>query len=239
MIRPWNHAATVAAACLALLAMIFSVSCSSTSTDADGLPSHLPEIQLSGSTDTPPHSMASYEYPFDSGGRYVSSWAAEGERRAGRSASATSADSSKWSKSHGGAASSKKVASSSSKSKTSSKAKAKPKSSGTSSTVASSSGGGSGSSSKGSTTTKAKPKPESSGSDSTVASSSGNTDGSSEVTTSTKAKPKPPSSGSYTVKAGDTVERIARRHGTTTKKLMAANGMTSDFLKIGRVLKLP
>jgi LysM repeat protein len=29
--------------------------------------------------------MSKYEYPFDSNGRYVSSWAAEGERRLGRS----------------------------------------------------------------------------------------------------------------------------------------------------------
>jgi LysM repeat protein len=222
MIRLWNHAATGAAACIALLAMIFSASCSSTSSGPDGLPSRLPDIQLSGSTGTPPHSMASYEYPFDSNGRYVSEWAAEGERRAGRSARATSADSSKWSKSHGGAASSKKVAGSS-KSKTSTKAKPKPQSSGASSTLASS------------TSTKAKPKAESSGSGSTGAS----TGSSSKVSTSTKAKPKPQSGNSYTVKAGDTVERIARRHGTTTKKLMAANGMSSDFLKIGRVLKLP
>lgn len=132
----------------------------------DGLPRNLPDIRLSGSTATPPHSMASYQYPFDSSGRYVSAWAAEGERRSGRSASATSSDSSRWTSSHGGS-------SSKSKSSTSSKAK-------------SSKGG-----------------------------------------------------KSYTVKKGDTLSHIASRHGTSVKKIMAANGMSSDFLKIGRVLRIP
>jgi LysM repeat protein len=112
--------------------------------------------------------MASYEYPFDSGGRYVSAWAAEGERRAGRSASATSSDSSRWSSSHGGSASSRSRSTSSSKSKSSSK-------------------GG----------------------------------------------------RSYTVKKGDTLSGIAARYGSSVKKIMAANGMRSDFLSIGRVLRIP
>ncbi len=45
-----------------------------------GLDSQLPN----GSNATPSHKMSKYEYPFDSNGRYISSWAAEGERRLGR-----------------------------------------------------------------------------------------------------------------------------------------------------------
>lgn len=132
-----------------------------------GLPSNLPHIALDGPTSTPPHNMASYQYPFDSGGRYVPEWAAEGERRAGRSASATSSDYSRWSGSHGGSASKRKVTSRSSSSK--------------------SKGGG----------------------------------------------------RSYTVKAGDTLSHIAARYGTSVARIKAANGMKSDFLSIGRVLRIP
>ncbi|MEE2808998.1 MAG: LysM peptidoglycan-binding domain-containing protein [Verrucomicrobiota bacterium] len=46
-----------------------------------GLDSQLPN----GSNSTPSHKMSKYEYPFDSNGRYIASWAAEGERRLGRS----------------------------------------------------------------------------------------------------------------------------------------------------------
>ncbi len=116
--------------------------------------------------------MASYEYPFDSNGRYVAEWAAEGERRSGRSASATSEDSSRWSKSHSASSSTRRVSSSGSSSRSSSSSK--------------SSGG-----------------------------------------------------RSYTVKKGDTLSHIAVRYGTSVKKIMAANGMKSDFLKIGRVLRIP
>lgn len=169
--------AVTASACLAVLLMLASSSCSSSSGNMQGLPSNLPNIHLDGPTSTPPHNMASYDYPFDSNGRYVSDWAAEGERRSGRSASATSADTSKWSSSHGGAASKRKVASTS-------KSKSKSKSSGSSSK---SKGGG----------------------------------------------------RSYTVKAGDTLGHIAARNGSSVAKIKAANGMSSDFLKIGRVLRIP
>ena len=70
--------------------------------------------------------MASYEYPFDSNGNYVSDWAAEGERRAGRSAVATSDDEKKWSGSHGGHASGGSAA----KKSTAGKAKSKSSSGG-------------------------------------------------------------------------------------------------------------
>ena len=169
MIRFWNKLRLIAPACLAVTLLLLLASCSSSSSSNGDLPKNLPHIALSGSSTTPPHHLPSYEYPFDSSGRYVSEWAAEGERKAGRGA-ATSSDSDRWSGSHGGSASKSKKSSTSSKS-------------------------------KGKSTSKG--------------------------------------GRSYTVKAGDTLGAIARRYGTTTKKIMAANGMSSDFLKIGRVLKIP
>ncbi len=193
MTCPRNQIAVPAAACLTVLLMLLSSSCSSTSSSAGGLPSNLPNIHLDGGTATPAHTMQSYEYPFDSSGRYVSEWAAEGERRSGRSASATNDDGDRWNSSHGGSSSGKrKVASSTpSKSKTSAKARSKT----------------------------------------TVSAS-----------TSAKAKAKSSSGGggrSYTVKKGDTLGHIAAKNGTSVAKIKAANGMSSDFLSIGKVLRIP
>ena len=60
-----------------------------------GLPRNLPHIAVNSSSATPPHSMSRGEYPFDSRGNYVTSWAAEGR-------GATSADSQyqAWKSSH-------------------------------------------------------------------------------------------------------------------------------------------
>ena len=41
------------------------------------------------------------------------------------------------------------------------------------------------------------------------------------------------------VKKGDTLERIARRHGSTVKQIVALNHLPSTFLRIGQVLKIP
>jgi LysM repeat protein len=41
------------------------------------------------------------------------------------------------------------------------------------------------------------------------------------------------------VKAGDTLDRIARAHRTTVKAIKMANGLTSDRITVGRVLKMP
>jgi membrane-bound lytic murein transglycosylase D len=40
-------------------------------------------------------------------------------------------------------------------------------------------------------------------------------------------------------KPGDTLDRIARAHGTTVRAIKAANGLTSDRIVAGRSLKLP
>ncbi len=118
--RSLRYARSTAIWVLLAIPLVFP-SCSST--NIEGVPGNLPEIALNGSTATPPHHMASYEYPFDSNGNYVSAWAAEGERRAGRSARATSDDERKWSSSQGGRATS--TSKSKSKSKTSTTAKSK------------------------------------------------------------------------------------------------------------------
>lgn len=43
----------------------------------------------------------------------------------------------------------------------------------------------------------------------------------------------------YVVKSGDRLERIARAHRTTVKAIKKANGLTSDHIKVGRVLRMP
>jgi LysM repeat protein len=47
------------------------------------------------------------------------------------------------------------------------------------------------------------------------------------------------SSSRYVVKAGDTLNRIARAHGTTVKAIKMANGLTSDHIVVGHSLKMP
>jgi hypothetical protein len=176
MLRFWKNPHSAAASAAAVALMLSLSSCSSNK--IEGIPSNLPKISLHGTTTTPSHSLAKEEYPFDSSGRYMSDWAAAGERRAGRSAGATSADVNKWSGSYGGAATGKKrvVAKTSSKSK---------------------------------------------GSKSKVASSSKK------------------GGRSYTVKKGDTLSAIAARNSTSVAKIKSANGMSSDFLSIGKVLRIP
>lgn len=56
--------------------------------------------------------------------------------------------------------------------------------------------------------------------------------------TTAKAAPKR-SGGTHTVVSGDTLWGIARKNNTTVDKLKAANGLSSDKLKIGIKLKLP
>ena len=59
--------------------------------DWSGLDAQLPN----GANSTPTHNLPRYEYPFDSKGKYVSSWAAEGDRRLGRKSSTSRATSRK------------------------------------------------------------------------------------------------------------------------------------------------
>lgn len=48
-----------------------------------------------------------------------------------------------------------------------------------------------------------------------------------------------PTGSTYVVKSGDNLGRIARKHSTTVDKLRAINGLTSDRILVGQVLKLP
>ena len=43
----------------------------------------------------------------------------------------------------------------------------------------------------------------------------------------------------YTVRAGDTLWLISRRFGTTVDAIKGLNGLTSDVLNIGQVLRIP
>lgn len=43
----------------------------------------------------------------------------------------------------------------------------------------------------------------------------------------------------YTVKSGDCLSKIAAAYGTTVRAIQAANGLTSDRIRIGRVLTMP
>ncbi|HSJ03493.1 MAG TPA: LysM peptidoglycan-binding domain-containing protein [Verrucomicrobium sp.] len=208
-----------AALLLTMLPALWLSSCSS-SPKIKGIPSKLPTISVNGIVKTPPHSMPTYEYPFDSGGRYVSEWAAEGEKRSGRAAAATNEDQEKWTGSHEGKPTGRQIVlkttpPKSSSSSSSSKTKSKP----TVKTVTKSSGSST-SKPKSSTTAKAD-------------------------STGSKSKPKASSSAgsggssSYVVKKGDTLSSIARRNNTTVSKIKAANGMSSDFLNVGKGLKIP
>lgn len=71
---------------------------------------------------------------------------------------------------------------------------------------------------------------------------SSSTSTASKKTTTPAKKPvtKKKSTGSiYTVVKGDTLSAIARKKGTTVAKIKAANGLSSDFLSIGKKLKIP
>ena len=46
-------------------------------------------------------------------------------------------------------------------------------------------------------------------------------------------------SETYTVKSGDTLDKIAKAHHTTTKAIQAANSLTTTKIKVSQKLKLP
>jgi len=107
----------------ALSPSLLLVSCKSSSSKKQK-PMKMPNISVSSTAAPPKHSLSRGEYPFDARGNYVSSWAAEGEQRAGRSA-VFGTDYSTWQSSHGSGRSSppKKTTPASSSRPTSSPAK--------------------------------------------------------------------------------------------------------------------
>lgn len=74
-----------------------------------------------------------------------------------------------------------------------------------------------------------------------VASASAAAPPSESVAPTTKPSPTPiPADGTrYRVKSGDTLSSIAARFNTTVKKLKAANGLTSNIIRVGQVLVVP
>lgn len=65
---------------------------------------------------------------------------------------------------------------------------------------------------------------------------------SSTAKTTTKkstAKKSAPKARTYTVKKGDALERIARRHGVKTSALKKANNLKSDLIRPGQKLRIP
>lgn len=72
-----------------------------------------------------------------------------------------------------------------------------------------------------------KPKPH-------VTSSSSSKTKSSGTTSKTKSK-----SGNYTVKSGDSLERIARHSGTSVSAIKKANGMSDEMIHPGQTLVVP
>lgn len=81
------------------------------------------------------------------------------------------------------------------------------------------------------------PPPRSSSSSSTGSSASRST--ATKKTTASKSTAKKSSSSSYTVVRGDTLYGIARKRGSSVAKIKAANGLKSDVIRPGQVLRIP
>jgi LysM repeat protein len=58
-------------------------------------------------------------------------------------------------------------------------------------------------------------------------------------TKSATPTPTPTKVTSYTVVSGDTLTSIAKKFNTTVTILKTLNGLTTDTIKLGQVLKLP
>lgn len=82
------------------------------------------------------------------------------------------------------------------------------------------------------------PTPPSSSVSSTPKKSTATSTASAKPKSSTPTKKASSLGGSYTVVKGDTLYGIARKRGTTVAKLKAANGLSSDLIRIGQKLKV-
>lgn len=81
------------------------------------------------------------------------------------------------------------------------------------------------------------PAPSSSASSSSGSSSSRST--AAKKTTPSKSTAKKSSGSSYKVVRGDTLYGIARKRGSSVAKIKAANGLKSDVIRPGQVLRIP
>jgi hypothetical protein len=81
------------------------------------------------------------------------------------------------------------------------------------------------------------PPPRSSASSSSGSSASRTT--TAKKTTSSKSTAKKSSGSSYKVVRGDTLYGIARKRGSSIAKIKAANGLKSDIIRPGQVLRIP
>ncbi|MBI3414530.1 MAG: LysM peptidoglycan-binding domain-containing protein [Verrucomicrobia bacterium] len=59
------------------------------------------------------------------------------------------------------------------------------------------------------------------------------------VAASDAGSPDAPKSATHVVKAGETLVRIAKQHGTTVKAIQTANGLKTSQIRVGQKLKLP
>ena len=71
-----------------------------------------------------------------------------------------------------------------------------------------------------------------------VVSGSAKTTATTTTTTSAKTVSYSTGASTHTVKAGDTLFRIAKNNGLTLSELKALNGLTSNYIRVGQVLKV-
>jgi len=194
-----------------------------------GVPSNLPDIPLYGSSSTPPHHMSKGEYPFDSSGNYVTSWVAQSKQLSSSYASSHAEESLPEAGPGASRANPSKVESMP-PSAPSRVENAPP-------AIKSSYSAASG------RKTSDEPAPRKGGTTKpsvTTKSKSGSTTASKKVAAAPKKKN---SSGGtskkHVVKSTDTLSGIAKKYGTTEKKLKAANGLKSDLIRDGRALVIP
>ena len=96
----------IAAAAVGVAIWSFTLgACSSSSDRVKGY--YFPSVAVNGSSQTPPHSMPKHEYPFDSSGNYIGSWALSGSK--GSSSSSRKSSSSTYRKSSSSSSSSYRV----------------------------------------------------------------------------------------------------------------------------------
>ena len=86
--RPW-----IAVTAVGVAIWSFSLGACSSSNKGNSRGYYFPSVAVNGSSQTPPHSMPKYEYPFDSSGNYIGSWALAGNKGSSSSSSRSSSSS--------------------------------------------------------------------------------------------------------------------------------------------------